>query len=164
MINKAKLNDLPLIMKMIKTVVTLMNEKEYTFWNENYPNISHFEKDIEEESLYVYKISDNIAGVICINSEEAEEYKSLNWSLNDKNYVVHRLAVNPEFRGEKIGDQLLGFAEKCARNNGVKIIKTDTNVINISAQKLFERNGYKKVGVVSFTGHEGNFLCYEKVV
>lgn len=164
MINKASLNDLPKIMTMIKTVITFMNEREYTFWNENYPSISHFKKDIESESLYVCKISDNVVGTICINSEEAEEYKKLNWNINDKKYVIHRLSVHPEFRGQKIGDELLRFAEELAENNCIKTIKTDTNVINISAQKLFERNGYKKVGVVSFKGHEGRFLCYEKVL
>ncbi len=57
---------------------------------------------------------------------------------------------------------MVGYAEHLAAGLGVDYLKTDTYSLNIKAQKLFERNGYRLAGMMNFLGREKPFRCYEK--
>lgn len=65
------------------------------------------------------------------------------YSEERKCYVIGRVAVKKEFRGENLGSELLNFAEN-------EIRKNEANCIELSAQegsKLFyEKNGYLSTG------------------
>ncbi len=44
--------------------------------------------------------------------------------------VIHRMAVNPNFRKTGIASKLVDFAEKLAVENNVSYLKSDTYSIN----------------------------------
>lgn len=98
MIRKANMNDLESIMKIIKSTVEEMKTYNNTQWDENYPLEKDFVSDIKKQDLYIYEVDGEVAGFICLNYEEPEEYLGLNWSSNKKAMVIHRMAVNPNFR------------------------------------------------------------------
>ena len=112
MIRKANMNDLEKIMKIIKATVEEMKDYNNTQWDENYPSDKDFVSDIKKQDLYVDEIDGDVAGFICLNYEEPEEYVDLNWSSNKKAMVIHRMAVNPGFRKKGIASKLVDFAEK----------------------------------------------------
>ena len=58
---------------------------------------------------------------------------------------IKSVAVFPEFRGQGIGAELLGFAEQLFRNKA-KYLFLCVSSFNLRAQKFYERNGYKVVG------------------
>ena len=107
MIRKANMNDLESIMKIIKSTVEEMKIYNNTQWDENYPLEKDFVSDIKKQDLYIYEVDGEVAGFICLNYEEPKEYLGLNWSSNKKAMVIHRMAVNPNFRKTGIASKLL---------------------------------------------------------
>lgn len=164
MIRKAVNEDLKAIMKIIKETIVEMHSYGNYQWDENYPQEKDFLKDIQNGDLFVIEREGKLVGFVCINKVEPVEYNGLNWSLNDDAMVVHRMAVNPAYRKNGIGTELMKFADKLALKNNINYLKTDTYSLNSKMNRLFEKCGYKLVGEMSFLGKEKPFYCYEKVL
>lgn len=164
MIRKAEKRDLDEIMEIVKETVKVMNESGNFQWDENYPLRENFESDIDKEDLYVYCSSEGILGFVCINESEADEYSKLNWTLSTKAVVVHRIAISIKGRRKGIAGKFIDFAEKIALDNNIKIIKTDTNVVNSVAISLFKKHGFSEIGIVALKSRPGSFVCLEKVL
>lgn len=164
MIRKANMNDLEKIMKIIKATVEEMKDYNNTQWDENYPSNKDFVSDIKKQDLYVDEIDGDVAGFICLNYEEPEEYVDLNWSSNKKAMVIHRMAVNPSFRKKGIASKLVDFAEKLAEENSVSYLKSDTYSINSKMNAFLTKCGFIKIGEMSFLGKEKSFYCYDKIL
>ncbi|HCQ6326185.1 TPA: GNAT family N-acetyltransferase [Clostridioides difficile] len=164
MIRKANMNDLESIMKIIKSTVEEMKTYNNTQWDENYPLEKDFVSDIKKQDLYIYEVDGEVAGFICLNYEEPEEYLGLNWSSNKKAMVIHRMAVNPNFRKTGIASKLVDFAEKLAVENNVSYLKSDTYSINSKMNLLLTKSGFIKIGEMSFLGKEKSFYCYDKIL
>ena len=164
MITKANLNDINQIMEIINETVKEMKSYNNTQWDDNYPQDKDFAKDIELGNLYVDKKDNTITGFICVNYIEPVEYNGLSWSKDEKCMVIHRMAVNSQFRNKGIGTKLMNFAEELAIKNGVNYLKTDTYSINVKMNSLFRKLNYQLVGQMSFLGKEKPFNCYEKTL
>lgn len=164
MIRPAVISDLNQIMEIIRSSKLDMNSYGNFQWNEVYPIEKDFIKDITEKTLFVYDIKGIIAGVICINRDEPEEYKNVNWSMVKEAFIIHRLAINNNFRGQGVGYKLINHANAICIENNISYIKTDTNSLNIKAMSLLKKCGYTFVGKTRLVGHAGIFYCYDKVL
>lgn len=161
---KAVIEDTKEIMQIIKETIAEMRTYNNTQWDENYPQEKDFMNDIQKGDLYVAEREGKLVGFICINKVEPVEYNGLNWSLNEDCMVVHRMAVNPNYRRSGIGTELMKFADELALANSIRYLKTDTYSINIKMNSLFKKCGYDLVGEMSFLGKEKPFYCYEKIL
>jgi ribosomal protein S18 acetylase RimI-like enzyme len=164
MIRIAVLSDLPQIIEIVESSKVEMHSYSNFQWNEEYPKEEDFIKDITEGTLFVYDIKGMIAGLICINRDEPEEYKHVKWSIAEDAYTIHRLAVNSNFRGQSVGYKLVNHAKTICIENNIRFIKTDTNSLNIKAQGLLKKCGYNFAGETNLLEHEGLFYCYDKVL
>lgn len=164
MIRKASLNDVNNIMDIIKSTVSEMKTYNNTQWDENYPQAIDFIEDVESGDLYVQDEDGQIKGFICVNYVEPIEYEDLSWESKDKAMVIHRMAVNPNYRQQGIATKLMNFAEKLALKNNVVYLKTDTYSINTKMNSLFKKCGFNLVGEMSFLGKEKPFYCYDKLL
>lgn len=164
MIRNAVVSDLEQIMKIVEAAKSDMHSYQNYQWDESYPKEKDFMQDVAEGTLFVYEVKGSIGGVVCINKDEPEEYKNAAWSMSGEAFVIHRLAVSNQFRGQGIGCKLIDYAEFLGREHNIKHIKTDTNSINLKAQSLLKKCGYSFVGEIGLSGHEGRFYCYDKVL
>lgn len=164
MIRTAVISDSAQIMEIVESSKLDMHSYGNFQWNEGYPKEENFIKDITERTLFVYDIKGIIAGFICINRDEPEEYKNANWSMAKEAFIIHRLAVNNNFRGQGVGYKLINHANAICIDNNISYIKTDTNSLNIKAQGLLIKCGYTFAGETSLLGHVGLFYCYDKVL
>lgn len=164
MIRKAIIKDLSDIMEIIRQTIVEMSTYNNNQWDGNYPKGKDFINDIQKEDLFVIEREGKIAGFICINSVEPVEYNELNWTLNERAMVVHRMSVSPSYRRNGIGTELMKFTDELAIKSNVRYLKTDTYSINPKMNALFVRCGYKLIGEMSFLGKENPFYCYEKVL
>lgn len=162
MIRNANLKDIREILRIVDIAITDMHSYDNFQWNENYPREEDFKNDIYNGELFVCENNNEVAGFACINFDEPEEYNTLTWSLKKPSMIVHRMAVNPKFKGCGIGLQLMGFAESLSLEKSINYMKVDTNSLNTKAQNLFKKCGYNFIGEVTFAGKEGTFYCYEK--
>ena len=160
----ARLSDLPAIMELLRRVVPLMQASGNHQWNLEYPNEATFARDIERNQLWIAETNNNsIAGVAAINTDQQPEYADAGLAIGETAIVIHRLAIDPAYKGSGIATLLMQHAEAIARERGIPILRLDTNTQNHAAQRLFTKLGYIFAGEVSFAGRTGlRFLCYEK--
>ena len=164
MIRKARTEDLNEIVLSTELIVKEMNNLGNFQWDSSYPKKEDFELDIQNGSLYVKELENNIIGFVCIDTNEPVEYKNIEWSKDETSTIIHRLGVLPNMRKKGIATELLFFAEKLSLDKQIYSIKTDTNILNTNMLALFKKQDYKKIGSVSFQGVKEEFLCFEKLL
>ena len=162
-IRRAKNEDLNEVMQLLGRVVPLMRESGNLQWGDDYPNVDVLESDVENGFLWVALIDERIAGVAAITTDQYPEYADVGWDVTEPAIVVHRLAVDPDFRGRGVAAALMNQAEVVAKEKGIQVMRVDTNTQNQATQKLFPKLGYRCAGEIGLRFRPGmRFLCYEK--
>ncbi len=59
---------------------------------------------------------------------------------------IKRMRVHPDYQGRGIGQLILDELEIRARTLGYKTLHLDTSVLQVPAQKLYEKDGFREVG------------------
>jgi len=155
--------DVAPVMGLLRRVVPLMRAAGNLQWDETYPNAAVFEQDIEQGQLWVAEIDGTIAGVAAVTTDQEPEYAQVGWNIEEPAIVVHRLAVDPEFRGAGVAGALMRKAEEVALECGISAVRVDTNTQNEATQRLFPKLGYVLAGEIGLSFRPGlRFLCYEK--
>jgi len=163
MIRKGKIEDVKDIMNIFSQAIIDMEAEGIYQWDNVYPNEEVITDDIKEGNLYVYEDENIVKGLIVLSEHEDDEYKSLQWKFNlGKHLIIHRLCVNPKYKGNGIARQFVNFAEKYGRENNYEAIRLDAFIPNKRACTMYENAGYMRIGIVTF--RKGEFYCYEKGV
>lgn len=114
-------------------------------WSGGYPAEELLLEDLRKKQLYVYEEDQKIEAVFVYFFGEDPSYREIrngSW-LNEKPYgVLHRIAVAGQGRG--IASICLQW---CLRESGN--LRGDTHENNRSMQRLFEKNGFTKCGIVT---------------
>jgi ribosomal protein S18 acetylase RimI-like enzyme len=156
-------DDLPALMSLMRRVVPLMHAAGNLQWDETYPNEAVFQTDIDREQLWVADAVTSIAGVAAVTMDQEPDYAQVGWDINEPAIVVHRLAVDPAFRGVGVAAALMQRAEEVAAEHGIPVLRVDTNTQNEATQRLFPKLGYRLAGEISLQIRPGlRFFCYEK--
>jgi ribosomal protein S18 acetylase RimI-like enzyme len=164
-IRLATQDDLPALMALVRRVVPLMLAAGNRQWDEHYPNEAVFERDIALAQLWVAEVDGALAGVGALTMDQEPEYVQVGWDLGTEAIVVHRLAVDPAFRGAGVASALMQKAEEIALERRFAVVRVDTNTENTATQRLFPKLGYRLAGEIGLGIRPGlRFLCYEKTV
>lgn len=151
------------VMGLLRRVVPLMQAAGNQQWDESYPNAAVFESDIEQGQLWVAEIDGAVAGVAAVTTDQEPEYAQVGWNIEKIALVVHRLAVDPQYRGAGVAVALMRRAEEVAVERGISVLRVDTNTQNEATQRLLPKLGYKLAGQIGLSFRPGlRFLCYEK--
>lgn len=162
-IRLATKDDLTGVMDLVRRVVPLMREAGNLQWDDHYPNLSVFDQDIEKGQLWLADIQGQVAGIAAITTDQEPEYANVGWDISETAIVVHRLAVDPAFRGQGVAVGLMQQAEIVAQERNILILRIDTNSQNAATQALFPKLGYMLAGEIGLGFRPGlRFLCYEK--
>jgi ribosomal protein S18 acetylase RimI-like enzyme len=152
-------------MALVRRVVPLMLATGNRQWDDGYPNESVFERDIALAQLWIAEKEDGIAGVAALTMDQEPEYEQANWDMSAKALVVHRLAVDPAFRGAGVASVLMQKAEEVAVERKFAVVRVDTNTENAATQRLFPKLGYRFAGEIGLSMRPGlRFFCYEKTL
>jgi len=156
--------DLPALMSLVRRVVPLMRAAGNHQWDDHYPNEHIFERDIDQNELWVAEPTPGvIAAVTAITTDQSHEYADVGWNIHKPAVVIHRLAVEPDFRGTGLAHSLMQHAETIARERGIHVLRVDTNTQNPATQRLLPKLGYKLAGEIGLDFRPGlRFFCYEK--
>lgn len=159
-IRKAELNNLDSIVKIFEHARNYMKENNNpNQWGDNHPPISLIEEDIKNSIGYVCLDNENnIVGYFCFYVGIEEDYNEIyegNW-LNDREYaVIHRIAVMSNQKG--IGGFCMRFCFDKFKN-----IRIDTGKYNIPMQKLLQKEGYIKCGIIKIRRNGGERIVFQK--
>ena len=162
-IRLATRQDLTALMTLVRRVVPLMRSTGNLQWDENYPNEAVFERDIDLRQLWIAEIGPDIAGIAAITMDQEPDYAQVGWDISEPAMVVHRLAVDPAFRGAGVASSLMQNAERIAVKRAISVVRVDTNTQNAATQRLFPKLGYQLAGEINLQFRPGlRFFCYEK--
>jgi ribosomal protein S18 acetylase RimI-like enzyme len=162
-LRRATLGDVPAVMAVIHRVVPLMRAAGNLQWDDGYPNAEAFARDVAKEQLWIAEIDGGVAGVAAITEDQEPEYARVGWDITEPAIVVHRVAVDPEFRGRGVAEALMRQAEIVAAERDIVVLRVDTNMQNQATQRLFPKLGYIFSGETELGFRpELRFLCYEK--
>ena len=135
-------------------------------WGEGYPSREIFAADVEKKALYVMHMGEVLIGFGSFIAGADPTYAEIEgaWLTEGDNYlVVHRLGINPDWHGMGMGTALMGLADKICEVKKIASIRVDTHEDNISMQKLLEKCGFTKCGVIRLENGDPR-LAYEKVL
>lgn len=118
---------------------------------------------MERGQLWLAEIDGTVAGMMAVTNDPEPDYVKADWDSTQPALTVHRLAVDPSFRGAGLARSLMLKAEEIALAQGIFYIRVDTNSENQATQRLFPSLDYRFAGEISLLARPGlRFLCYEK--
>lgn len=131
-----------------------------------YPTPDTARAALDRGDLYVLVDPDPAETIVAagvINQVQLPEYEEADWqeaAHEDEVLVLHTLTVNPLQAGHGYGRSFVASYEDLARDQGMRALRMDTNVLNQRARALYRKLGYREVGQVPtvFNGIDGVML------
>ncbi|MBP1924752.1 hypothetical protein J2Z76_000605 [Sedimentibacter acidaminivorans] len=159
-IRKTKPNEINTIMKVYSTAKKFMKDNgNPNQWGKEYPEISLIECDVERGNSFVCIEDDEIVGTFYYIVGEEPTYAKIyegQWLDNHSYGVIHRIASVDGKRG--VATFCLDWCFKQCGN-----IRIDTHRDNIPMQKLLEKTGYTKCGIIYLESGDER-IAYQKNV
>lgn len=132
----------------------------YTNWKPGiYPVRADAERALESGTLYVLEEDGQICASMILNRHQAEAYAEMDWQYPappEQVLVIHTLTMPPEMSGKGYGTRMVRFAMEEARRRGCTVIRLDTYVGNLPAQRLYGKLGFRIAGR-KLVSHHGLF-------
>ncbi|MGI6787301.1 MAG: ribosomal protein S18-alanine N-acetyltransferase [Acholeplasmataceae bacterium] len=113
----------------IETIIQLQKES----FPDEYPNIS-YQMSSKNYRIYVACDEEEIIGYVL-------------YQVIDDEGEVYFFTVKNEYRGKKIGQNLLDFSLNELRKEKIKKVTLETRASNVVAQKIYEKSGFVNVSV-----------------
>ena len=167
MIEHATQKDLNEIMIIYDSIKEEMRQEKNPQWGsteDDYPSENKIKGDISKKILYKYVEDNEIKGVITIMEDQKREYDELLENNKEKAIILHRLAIPKRYRKQNIAMKLIKYGEDYAKNNNVKVIKSDTEISNQKMNNLFKKAGFSFKGTFSYDDYPGVYNYYEKEI
>lgn len=170
---KAEEKDLNYIEHIYSDIHTAEESGQVTIgWNRAiYPTRATAEQALQRDDLFVGLDDNNdIVGVAIINQQQVDIYYEGNWRYpaeDSQVMVLHTLVISPKHSGKGYGTEFVKFYESYALENNCPHLRMDTNAINTSARKLYEKLGYEERGILpcTFNGIKNvNLVLLEKAL
>lgn len=143
-IRKAKIEELDELMNIYKIAQDFMiKNNNPNQWGKIHPTIDLIKSDIENNICNVICDDEKIEGVFALIDGEDSTYKVIDGSwLNNNEYItIHRIASKGEIHG--IFNYVINYCKKFSKD-----IRIDTHNDNLIMQRLVEKNGFKKCGII----------------
>jgi len=131
-------DDAEKVLWLFNQAMSLQGKKDYKVWSTI--DQTALEKDMEEGRQY--KIA-NASDILCIFSIQYTD--PFIWRDRDQNdaLYLHRIVVNPAFKGQKQFQKVLDWATQYARVNHLKYIRMDTWAENFKIIEYYKSFGFE---------------------
>lgn len=154
MIRKSKQSDLSDVTKIYDEIIeweaagkAVIGWKKGVYPTEQTASVAH-----EKGELFVMEIAGEVVAAAIINQEQVAEYADCTWEFpvpDNEIMVIHTLVVAPAQAGKGYATAFIDFYEGYALDNGCHYLRLDTNEKNTAARKLYQKLGYREVGIVT---------------
>lgn len=110
------------------------------------------ENEITESRQFKLIIDGEIACVWAVALKDDQIWEN---SENDKAIYIHRIATNPEFRGQYFVAKIVNWAKIYAAKNEIDFIRLDTLGYNTKLIAYYEKAGFNFLGMFTLNNTEG---------
>lgn len=162
MIRLATIEDLSRIDEMAVYTIHDMALSNIPQWDLSYPRKKHYQKDVANNSLFVYETDGIVRGAITIIPEQDPPYETIQgwFTEHGESLVIHRAIVDPFYRNKGVAQKLLNHAIGMMSTSGYKSIKIDTHHDNYKMRRFLEKNNFKYIGYLNVINRE----AYERLL
>jgi len=163
---KAVETDVNNIINIIQQAQAYFKEHGINQWQDNYPNVETISNDIAHKNSYVLLKDNNIVATAAVSFDKEKTYDSIydgEWISNNEYVVIHRIAVDNNYKGLGVSSQIIKNVEQLCLNKGVNSIKIDTHEENISMQKLLKKNKFQFCGII-YLEDKSKRIAFEKTL
>jgi GNAT superfamily N-acetyltransferase len=125
-----------------------------TKFTEHWPEFerSLVETEIAENRQWKIVIDKQIACVWATTFDDPQIWEDRN---NDPAIYIHRIATNPDFRGQSLVTQIVEWAKKYAYHNKKKFIRMDTVGNNSGLISYYSKSGFDFLGLLKLQNTVG---------
>ena len=160
----AKKEEAEMCISFIEDAKAFQREQGIVQWTEDYPNIETVLRDIDNLRGYVIADDEKPFGYVCVDFGGEKSYDRVDgkWKMSGKYGVIHRLAFGKESRGKGATKEVFRLIRELCKAADATSIRVDTGSENKLVQHIFEREGFEKIGTLTWPG-QLNFV-YEYVL
>lgn len=162
-IRLATMDDCANILNIIAQAQTYFKKEKIDQWQNNYPNLENIETDISLHHSYVLVDDDKVIGTAAIIFDHDPNYDYIEkgaWLSHGKYGVVHRIAIDENYKGCGLASLFFDYAKKSAQVARLDSLRVDTHALNHSMQRLIAKNGFEYCGIV-YMNDGGMRFAYE---
>lgn len=140
-IKNSKLTDVPKIFELYRIATDFMKSKNQVSWPE-FPK-ELIINEIEENRQWKLLINEQIA---CIWATTLNDELIWGNENNEPSVYIHRIATNPEFRGQNLVKTLITWANEFGKKKSLNYIRMDTVGLNKGLIAHYEKFGFEFLG------------------
>ncbi|HHU90894.1 MAG TPA: GNAT family N-acetyltransferase [Clostridiaceae bacterium] len=162
----ATISDINRIMDIIRQAQEYLRNKGVDQWQDNYPNLNIIRDDIEKRKGYVLEKDGQVVATVAISFSDEKTYEKIyegKWITENEYAVIHRIAVDNNFKGKRLSSEIIAQVEKMCLQSDIYSIKVDTHKQNESMKKMLSNNGFQYCGII-FLEDGSERVAYEKVI
>jgi ribosomal protein S18 acetylase RimI-like enzyme len=139
-VRNTEISDLGLIFELFGHSIEYQEKHGYPVWK-NYDK-NAIVKDIENKNQYKVIVDSKTAIVFSVCYTD-----KVIWRESDKedSIYLHRIVVNPEFKGRKLFGTIVDWAIKHCKKKGLKNIRMDTWAVNPTIVNYYKGFGFNFV-------------------
>jgi RimJ/RimL family protein N-acetyltransferase len=142
-IKNSNIQDINEIFKLYKIATHFQKTKFISHWPEFERNLVATE--IAENRQWKIVINNEIACVWATTFNDPQIWEEQN---NDPAIYIHRIATNPNFRGQNMVLEIVKWAKVYAKENNKKFIRMDTVGNNQGLIAYYEKCGFNFLGLL----------------
>nr|WP_315028690.1 GNAT family N-acetyltransferase [uncultured Chryseobacterium sp.] len=155
MIVNTSLQDIEGIFEVYKIASDFKKKVSGVQWPEFDRNM--IETEIKENRHWKIMVEDSIACVWSITFEDKQVWENRN---SDPAIYIHRIATNPNFRGQKFVEQIAAWARNFAKENNKLFVRMDTTAGNQRLTDYYVKCGFSHLGSKIMSDTEGRPAHY----
>lgn len=158
--------DVNIIINIINQAQVYFKEHGINQWQDNYPNLETVINDINNKNGYVLLKDNNVVGTVVVSFDGEKNYKFISndkWVSNEKYAVIHRMAVDPNYKGIGLASIIIKNIERICLDKGIHSIRIDTHNKNISMKALLSKEGFQYCGII-YLDDQSKRIAFEKIL
>ncbi|MHB8905347.1 MAG: GNAT family N-acetyltransferase [Melioribacteraceae bacterium] len=149
-IENSTIYDIDEIFKLYKIATDFQKIKFTVHWAEFDRKL--IETEISENRQWKMLINGGIACVWAMTFNDPQIWEERN---KDPSVYLHRIATNPNFRGQNLVGEIVKWAKNYANENNKKYIRMDTVGNNSGLIKYYKKCGFDFLGLFKLNNTKG---------
>lgn len=161
---EARQHNIIRINELINQAKVFLRNNGVDQWQDGYPGLVDIENDIRENRGFLCLVNEKIVGYLCISFDGEPAYEDINgkWLSIQPYVVVHRLALDNDFKGQGLSSKVFRLVEEMSVKKSVHSFKIDTDIDNKIMKHILEKNEFHYCGEINF--QNSLKLAYEKLI
>ena len=160
---KATVQDIPGILSLFEQAREYFRMNGIDQWQDGYPDEEALDEDLKAGCGWTFYNEGKLCAYAAIIDAEDENYREMvsgQWISDRPYFVIHRIAVSNDCKGQGLAGQIFRFgSELYPQFDSVRI---DTHEDNKSMRHCLEKNGFEYCGVIRLQRDGALRVAYEK--